>query len=148
MGGVTSQSFAETILNYCTETANHLPRNSQEEDQWLQRELASKDVDRMKRAAMTIQSDRQSLQQMLGECVQVSKSIVEHRYTSPATEAALWVKLEGVFDLYRSEGTAMRVGVLNQDEKETKSDLHGVTYWPIVRVAIRNRILLPLLQPQ
>src|SRR5262245_41304403 len=74
------QSFAQTILDYCKDTATHLPRNSQEEAAWLERELASNDIKRRERAVETVQYDRHYLQQMLGECVQVSKSIVERRY--------------------------------------------------------------------
>ena len=41
---IPRQPFAQTIFDYCTETADHLPRNSREEDAHLTREMASQDI--------------------------------------------------------------------------------------------------------
>jgi hypothetical protein len=140
------QPFAQTIFDYCTETANHLPRNSREEDALLDREVASLELDRLKRVHRSIQQARRHLEQKLGECSKISKVILARRFANPAAEAALWVKLEDAFDV--DNGPAIRTGILKQDDDGTTSDLHGVNYWPLMRSAIRESVLLPLLQSQ
>src|SRR6266849_2620313 len=60
--GRSRVEFAKSIFSYCTQTSNHLPRNTQKEDAQLAAELASNDIDRITRASATIQSSRSQLQ--------------------------------------------------------------------------------------
>jgi hypothetical protein len=136
--------FAKSIFSYCTQTSNHLPRNTQKEDAQLAAELASNDIDRITRASATIQSSRSQLQKALNDCAQTSKSILEQT-NSPTEEATLWVRLEGTLDLDVGLFGA-DIGVFRKDEKNRPlSDLHGLGLWPMVRAVIRKTVILPLL---
>src|SRR5258707_10199424 len=87
--GRSRKTFASAIFDYCTQTSNHLPCNTQKEDEQLTAEIASTDFDRMTRAAETIQYQRYQSQKVLTDCAQVSKSILEQTNPGTAAEAAL-----------------------------------------------------------
>jgi hypothetical protein len=124
--GKSRKQFAAVIFDYCTQTANHLPRNTQKEDNDLAADVASYDTVRMKRAAESIQFSRNQLQKALTECALISKSILDDPTKRATAEAALWVRLEGSFDLDGVTSTAANVGVYRENENhETLSDLHG-----------------------
>lgn len=144
--GRSRKTFASAIFDYCTQTSNHLPRNTQKEDEQLTAEITSADFGRMTRAAETIQFSRYQLQKVLTDCAQVSRTILELTNPGTAAEAAMWVRLEGTLD-FDAEFFGALVGVFRKDEKSnTLSDLHGLNFWSAVRTAIRTAAILPLLE--
>jgi hypothetical protein len=144
--GRSPKAFAKAIFDYCSQTSNHMPRNTQKEDEQIAAAYASFNIDRLKQTD-PLSIYRYELQKSLNECKQNSKSIVEQN-NRPAIQAALWIKIEGSFDSF-DEATAVEAGIVRKDEKGTiVSDLHGIFSWPAVRTAIRAVAVGLLSQPQ
>jgi hypothetical protein len=77
--------FAKAIFEYCTQTSNHLPRNSAKEDEELAAAVTSWNVGRLQ--ADPTSFSRYSLQKALRECAQNSKRILDHTHRPPAEAA-------------------------------------------------------------
>ena len=127
-----TQSTATAAFNYCTETSKQIPRNTQAEDEELERVTTSSDWKRMESDAKTVQYSRWQLQKRLKECVLISQDIRVRKFSTATVEALLWIRLAGTFDLagLRTHRELMSAFIVMM-EMEIRSPIYtGSTFGP------------------
>jgi hypothetical protein len=114
-----SASLATALHRYCESVMAQLPRNTPDEDRWVDNELADinatvipplsptnlaeieermarKDA-RLNRVFNSIENTRKQFREGLGDCLTWTKKLMELKRGSPAAEALLWVELSRFF---------------------------------------------------
>ena len=118
--------LARLILDYCNDMLKVVPRNTPREEDWINEEYKSGNLDRFMRAMQSIEGARQSLVFSFQKCASHSANLTKLVSAQPTTEAVLWTRLAVTF----SEGLlvgdlAVRVGLARYDEKSGWIDPHG-----------------------
>jgi hypothetical protein len=113
-------SLADALHQYCESVLVQVPRNTPQEDQWIDSEyhdihILSEKIgpdlnlkrweekmrrfgERLARVENSVEDARKSLRGVLSECSSLTKNLIERKQGSPAAEALLWVRLSVFFD--------------------------------------------------
>ena len=124
--------LARLVLNYCNEVLKVLPRNTPQEDNWVEGEINSLNWDRIMRASKSIERARQSLVFSFQDCASHTAKITKLISPQPATEAVLWTRLAMVFS-DSDEKYAVRIGLVRNDEKGGLIDPHRFESLSLIR---------------
>jgi hypothetical protein len=105
-------SLAAALRRYCESVLVQVPRNTPQEDRWVDDELndlrlgasagASDWHQRMARVEYSLENARKSLRHVLSECSSIAGKLIGPETRSPAAEALLWVRLSGFFSVEES----------------------------------------------
>jgi hypothetical protein len=132
-------SLADALRRYCESILVQVPRNTPQEDQWVNGELQdaaqlwkrieptlnwerwSQDVRRIETRQNKVISStafaRQSMRNVLTECSAIAKTLIEAKEMQPITEALEWTRLSRIF---RAEDEIWRVadivGLVSQSD--------------------------------
>jgi TPR repeat protein len=167
-------SFAAALHRYCESVLAHVPRNTPQEDRWVDdewRALLDKNIDgdsweqRMARVENSVENARKSMISSLSECSSMAKQLNGPKARSAAAEALLWVNLSRIFWsgplIWRY---ADNVGLVSQDGCRRLDaaanaadvlkalphvhDKHNLCNWSTVQYSIINHAVVPLLEAQ
>jgi hypothetical protein len=109
-------SLADALHRYCERVLMQVPRNTPQEDRWVDSELndsfggnidsldferwnerMQRQDERLNRVMNSAENARKSLRHVLSECSSLTKDLVKLEQASPAAEALLWVRLSRYF---------------------------------------------------
>ena len=105
-------SLVEALHRYCESVLVQVPRNTPEEDRWVDSELKwhviegtsafderyQQQVERLKRVEYSVENARKELRIFLSGCSSLTKDLIELKQTTPAVaEALLWLQLSRYF---------------------------------------------------
>jgi hypothetical protein len=111
-------SLATALHRYCDNVMAQVPRNTPEEDRWVDREFAdvhatpspppslsqkewdermARDNARLLRLLSSIENVRKELRDLLGNCSTLTTTLIELKTKTPAPEALLWAQLMQIF---------------------------------------------------
>jgi hypothetical protein len=133
-------SLAAALHRYCESVLIQVPRNTPQEDRWVDEEfqelekLASENLastpsdwrtfeqrsqrweQRSNRVVSSAEYARKGLRKVFSDCSSIAKNLMEPKQASPATEALLWVRLSRLFsgedELWRLAGI---VGLISRN---------------------------------
>ena len=113
-------SLADALHRYCESVLVQVPRNTPQEDAWvdgewhdltklehwtakrfdeqMRREQMRRSGERAAKVENSVEYARQVLRRVLSECSSITKSLMELNRASPAAEALLWVRLSIYFE--------------------------------------------------
>jgi hypothetical protein len=124
-------SLAIALHRYCESVLAQVPRNTPEEDRWVDDEYqdikassANKlDPDhplsfeqRISRIQNSVEAARKALRHLFSECSTISNKLLETKQASRRTEALLWVRLSRLFSFQQEpERLAEIIGLLRKN---------------------------------
>jgi hypothetical protein len=136
-------SLADALHRYCESVLMRVPRNTPEEDRWVDSESnkvsqeAKADAEHwfehLKRVENSVEFARTGLRNVLSECSSLTKNLIELKQTTPIAEALQWLRLSKYFEssFVASElGLAEIVGLVSpkyckQQEVRTDALMRG-----------------------
>jgi hypothetical protein len=165
-------SLAVALRRYCESVLVQVPRNTPQEDRWVDEELNDLRPDssnwdqRMARIENSLEHARKSLRNVLSECSSIAGKLIGPKTRSPAAEALLWVRLSRFFsaeeEIWRFAeivGLDMPINYCRQQEAEFRGgyrlparpsfvfrDKNDLCYWDYVRNVIIEHAVTPLLE--
>jgi hypothetical protein len=112
-------SLASALYRYCESVLVQVPRNTPQEDRWVDDEirdlgdLALKPLDqriiapdhslsweqRMTRVENSLEFARHYMRKVFSDCSSIARSLTEAKQASPTAEALLWVRLSRLFSV-------------------------------------------------
>jgi hypothetical protein len=111
-------SLATALHRYCESVMAQVPRNTPDEDKWVDGEFAdidatpmppppsnskefdermSKRTSRLIRVMSSVENARKELRAVLGDCSTLTNKLIELKSGAPSTEALLWAQLARYF---------------------------------------------------
>jgi hypothetical protein len=169
-------SLAVALRRYCESVLVQVPRNTPEEDRWVDDEPndlrpdASDRDQRMARVMNSLENARKSLRHVLSECSSLAGNLIGPGTRSPAAEALLWVRLSGLFsvqDLILRDAEIVGLGVSRKDCRQKAEfferfgyeaaitgavpfpelrDKNDLCYWSTIQHVILKQAIVPLLE--
>jgi hypothetical protein len=168
-------SLAAALRQYCESILVQVPRNTPQEDRWVDDELndikpGANDWDqRVARVEYSLENARKQLRHVLSECSSIAGKLIGLETRSPAAEALLWVRLEGFFsveELIWRWAEIVRLGVsqndcrklaelferahrgadLGADPMPNLRDKNNLCHWGSVQHVIMLNAVIPLLE--
>jgi hypothetical protein len=165
-------SLATALHGYCESVLVQVPRNTPEEDRWLNDETQdlrpafTYDPDhplswekRFERLQNSVESARDGLRRVFSECSSLSGALKGTRQASRASEALLWVRLSA---LWRAPEEIVRlaeiVGLMSKDARRSSLsdilkgradhlfDRNSLCNLLLIHAAIVDRAVIPLLE--
>jgi hypothetical protein len=168
-------SLAAALHRYCESILVQVPRNTPQEDRWVDDEY--RDLLEGARAAVpgreqrlaridnSVENARKWLRTVLSECSAKAKNLMEPKQASAATEALLWVRLSRFFSgadtlwrYFEIVGLVSQSGCRNlnavtpadifQGISPKVRDKNEICSWHYIHNSIVNHAVIPLLEVQ
>jgi hypothetical protein len=135
-------AFAKATFEYCTEMNTKVARNTPREDDWLDTEMNSNDMERTIRAMDTNEYARRNFVLFAQQCREVMYALtVPGRSRS---EAALWVDF--IRMLNDGEGMRDRAKKIALIGQSNADDYFLIGLWGAIRLKVIDSAILPLLK--
>jgi hypothetical protein len=139
--------YAVSLNGFCAHVGSKVPRNTPEEDSWVQRETLDAMsappnvfVERMDRVLNSKENARSVVRTMLTECVSLTDKISEG-VNDPKPESALWAEL--AWRLSASEELKSAAIILGLYSPTYDPD--GLSSFQTIHQTILHKALMPLL---
>jgi hypothetical protein len=165
-------SLATALHRYCDSVLVQVPRNTPEEDRWVDDELrdlrdhpsasAMPDPhDRFNRILNSAENARKSLRGLFSRCSSISDELTETRQVPRPKEALLWVRLSLLFSFVEETMRLAKIvglvepknGCINSyteifkvDDIDRNDDRNDLCSFTIIHNAIITNAVIPLLE--
>jgi hypothetical protein len=155
-------SLADALHRYCESVLMQVPRNTPEQDRWVDSEMKFFEGDsafderyqRLKRVQNSVEYARKNLRYFLSGCSSLTKNLIELKPTTPIKEALLWLRLsdyigspEVVLPLAEIAGMVSRKYYCNDEEHPPGAhDENYLCSWSFVHISIIRYAVIPLLE--